>query len=83
MMVRNLPHPYPFPQKRDHPRAISLVCGIHTDHADVYPGAAEENIGIDMDEDDGDGVPARLELGFGEGDLGVRMPLPVYRARGC
>lgn len=51
------------------------------DFADVYSSAAEENIGVNMDEEDGEGVPARVELGFGdrdEGDLGVRMELRVW-----
>ena len=80
MMVLKLPFPFKT-------RSL-LACGLLISLMYIsYPGAAEENVGIDTHEDDTDGGPARVELGFGEGDegdLGLRMPLPVpvYRARG-
>lgn len=60
------------------------MCGLLTLLV-LDSGAAEENIGVEMDDDDADGTPAGLELGFGGGDdvdLGIRLPRPVHNPRG-
>lgn len=62
---------------------IILESGIFSDLAVLNADAAEENIGIDINDDndvDVDGMRVSVEMGFGgdDGDLGIRMPRVVY-----
>ncbi|CAD6569765.1 MAG: hypothetical protein ASARMPRED_003136 [Alectoria sarmentosa] len=56
----------------------------HRPPLDRSDAVAEENIGLDMD-DTASASRVSLELdfgGYGDGDLGVRMPEPAYHPRG-
>lgn len=50
----------------------------------LHSAVAEENIGVDLEENvSGSRVSLELDFGgFGDGDLGVRMPEPGYHPMG-